>query len=180
MEKIDRLLFQYKNALKFKAFLDSLYDIVVLSSPENLENYLSIDDAVGAWLTQLARTFNVPRYYTAVGSSFILDSSTLDSGEYLDGGGSAIGDIALRALLKAQVLKNSATVKSVDYIYNVFDQAISPYAIEIVEGTKSITIYLTFVENSEAHRTFLGVTSVENKWFGCPAATSVTYDITLI
>jgi hypothetical protein len=180
MEKRDRLLYQYKNSSNFKNFLDALFDIVESCSPINLINYLDIDSAVGEWLTQLARMFNVPRHYTAVGSSFILDSSQLDSTEYLDGGGSPIGDIALRALLKAKVLSNVADVKSVEYIYTVFDSAISPVDIEIVEGTKSLTINLDFVNNSEPHRKYLAVTSIDNKWFGCPASTSVTYNVTLV
>jgi hypothetical protein len=145
-----------------------------------LINYLSIDDAVGDWLTQLALMFNVPRYYTAVGSSFILDSSQLDGTDVLDGGGAAIGDIAVRALLKAKILGNVAEVKSVEYIYNVFDVAILPVDIEIVEGTKALTINLDFVYNSEAYRKYLAVTSFDNKWFGCPGSTSVTYNVTLV
>jgi len=180
LEKRDRLLYQYKNADNFKGFLDALFVIVEYCSPIDLINYLSIDDAVGDWLTQLALTFNVPRYYTAVGSAFILDYSQLDGTDLLDGGGSAIGDIALRALLKARILRNNASVKSVDYIYNVFNTAIVPEAIEVVEGIKSLTINLDFVYNSEPHRRYLAVTSIDNKWFGCPASTSVAYNVTLV
>ena len=179
MEKRSRLLYQYKNAANFKAFLDSLYTIVGYQSPANLINYLDIDSAEGEWLTQLALMFNVPRYYTAVGSSFILDISQLDD-ENLDGGGSPLGDIALRAMLKAQVISNTAPVKSIDYIYNVFELAINPTAIKIDEGTKSLTINITLVQDSEPYRIYLGVTSVDNKWFGCPASTSVTYNETII
>lgn len=179
MEKRDRLLYQYKNSTNFKNFLDNLFIIVESTSPINLINYLDIDSAEGDWLTQLANMFNVGRVYSSVGVAFLLDYSLLDDDDLLDGGGSPIGDISLRALLKARILRNTAEVKSIDYIYLVFNTAINPTDIEIIEGIKELTIKITMVGDSEAHRVFLGVTSVDDKWFGCPTATGITYDIIL-
>jgi penicillin V acylase-like amidase (Ntn superfamily) len=180
MEKRDRLLYQYKNAPNFKAFLDSIYELVDDASPIGILDFFDIDNAEGVWLTQLADMWNVPRSYCAVGTAFILDFSTLDGPDVLDGGQTPVDDVVLKALLKAQILKNTSGVKSVDYIYSVFNTAVAPVDIEIVEGVRELTINVTFVTDSQNYYTYVALVNLDTKWFGCPASTSVTYSETLI
>jgi hypothetical protein len=180
MNKKSRMLYQYRNSQNFNRFLDSLYAVVAAGSPEDLLRFLDIDNAVGDWLTQLADLFNVPRSYVQVGTAFILDFSLLDGTDQLDGASSPINDTVLRALLKARILRNIAQVKSLDYMYNVWNKTVVPPVIQITEGIKTLTINLTFITNSAAYWLYVALVSLDNKWFGVPSGCSVTYNVTLI
>jgi hypothetical protein len=180
MKKIDSQYYQYKNATKFNTLLDGLYSLVGYASPQALIDFLDIDKAEGEWLTQLADLFNVPRYYTTVGSAFILDYSLLDGTDQLDGLSSSIDDVTLRALIKVRILRNTTVVKSIDNIIAVFKRVIPYCDVRIVEGVKSLTINLTFSVNSPSYWLYIALTSLDNKWFGCPSGVSVTYNVNVL
>lgn len=173
----DRNLFQYRNATRIQSLQNSFYDIAKSTSPDNLERFFNYDLASGDWLTQLAALFNVERYYFERGTAFILDVSLLDSGDVLDGINAPLDDNLLRAFLLAKILSNTGAIKSVPYMYTVFNYVIKPYSIEITEGTKTLTITIDCNGDTEVFRKINALYAFNQRWFGCPTGVSVTYVI---
>lgn len=194
----DRLLFQYRNSSRLITLINGLFNLVDQSNCKDLERFYDIDEAEGYWLTILARIFNVVRDYSDLGANvFRLDFSPLDTGYILDGSNTPIDDNVLRALVKARIKRNTATVKSVEFIIDQFVSVINPNAIEVVDGDKTLTINLyldfenAFVVNASLvngtnvingaisydswQKIFLlnALRGIDEKWFGCPSGVSV-------
>jgi len=179
MELEKSLLYQYRNSTAFNSYTTAEYNLVAQASPINLINFFDIDAAVGVWLTQLSNIFNVPRVFVNIGNIIVLDVDSLDDPTHvLDGGVTPIDDTILRALLKARIYRNTAIVKSVDYINDVFVDVINPSVFEVVEGTKALTLNITLTQVQNLLLNALR--TIDPKWFGCPAATSVTYNLTIV
>jgi len=174
--KTDRNFYQFRNAAGFTSMLDSMYTLISQMSPENLQNFLNIDDASGDWLTQLAGLFNVPRVLVGYTDAFILDVSTLDDTDVLDGISTAVNDSMLKALLKARIKRNTTHTKTIEYIYDIFISTIAPDSIQIVESFKHIDLNIT-VTDPDKMRILSALLSYDPKWFGCPAGVSVQYNI---
>lgn len=175
----DRQLFQYRNALRMNTLIDGYYNIAKACSPDNLERFFNYDLAIGDWLTQLAALFNVKRRYFTFGSAFTLDINQLDDYTiYLDGVNAPVDDVLLRALLKAKILSSTGIIKSVPYIYTVFNLVIDPHDIEITEGVRSLTINVDFNGDTGKLRILNAFIQENKRWFGCPTAIEVTYNIT--
>lgn len=174
----NRQLFQYKNATRLNAFLDGIYTLVKNYAPDNLENFFDLDAAEGDWLTQLANLFNVPRSYGYYTDAFILDYSELDGPDLLNGTASPITDDILKALFRARIKTNAGTIKSIPYITEVFQTIFTPDYLDVQEGTKSITINIDFGGSVTKLRLLAALNAYSFKWFGCPTATKLIYNIT--
>jgi hypothetical protein len=180
IENKDRQLYQYKNSTRLNILLDRFYDIVKEIAPDNLQNFFNIDLAEGVWLTHLAQLQRVSRNYffeSTLGSPFILDISDLDSEDILDGVVAPVDDILLRALLKARILRNTVYIKSIDYVYRVFEIVLAPHSIIITEQPKIIEIEIDFNGDTGKQRVLLALIGENPAWFGAGTGVAVDYNI---
>lgn len=198
----DRRLFQYKNAARLEDMLNGFFEQANNAACGDLINFFDVDNASGEWLTILARLFNVKRTYTTLGSQLVLDYTfILDSDYILDGNNTPINDVILKALLKAQLMKFNTSVKNIEYIIKVFVSTINPKYIHVVEGDKTLTLFLAFdIENAflvnvslvngtnvingqvsqetmEKMLLLSALNGINPKWFGCPTGVSVQYSV---
>jgi hypothetical protein len=177
----DRQLFQYRNSTRLNTLLDEFYDLAKSVAPANLEQFYNVELASGVWLTQLADIFNVKRNYFTGGSGelpFVLDLSDLDSTDILDGRKSPMDDFLLRALLKARILRNSVSTKSIDYIYRVFFIIFGEDLDIQIQQTapKTLTITIDFNGDSIGFRNLQAMVAKDIGWFGSPTGVEIIYD----
>lgn len=177
----DRQLYQYRNAGVFNSLINKIYELKKTCAPDNLIDILDIDKASGAWLTQLALIFNVKRSYFQGGTeedTFVLDLSYLDSSDILDGTTSPMDDSLLRALLKARILRNTSTPRTIDYIYRVFFIIFGDdLDIEVQEfASKQIQIIIDFGNNTNGFRILQALIAEDDGWFGRPTGVQIIYD----
>jgi len=165
----DRLLFQYKNGIRFKTLMDGLFDFFKGNSKSSLYDIFDVDLAGGEWLDLIGNLIDVYRPFILTGNAFTLDSTLMDDDDFqLDGDGIPAPDDLYRLLIKNKININNSR-QTTNEILQRINNVIGIERLVWEENTKEITNLIYLTGDKRTKELLYSLNAYDRKWFVLPA-----------
>jgi hypothetical protein len=165
----DRLLFQYKNGVRFQTLMDGLFDFFKGNSKSSLYDIFDVDLAEGEWLDLIGNLIDVYRPFVLTGNAFTLDDTLTDDDDYqMDGDGVPAPDDLYRLLINNKIKINNSR-QTTDEIQQRISDVVGIDRLVWEENVKDITNLIYLTGDTRKKELLYSLNAFDRKWFGLPA-----------